>query len=168
MKSLIIYFSHKGENWMENGIENINKGNTEVFAEIIKEATNGDLFEVKEDKPYSNDYKKCCDEAKIEIDNNERPKVKELLSSIDEYDTIFIGGPVWWSHLPMPMFTVLEKLDFKNKTVKYFTTHEGSGIGNVNKDIDLLCKGALIKEPLAIRGCKVKENESLIKEWSLK
>lgn len=168
MKSLIIYFSHKGENYMENGIENIKKGNTEMVAEIIKEATNADLFEVIEEKPYSVNYKMCCDEAKVEVDNNLRPKVKALLDSIDEYDTIFIGGPVWWGHLPMPMFTVLEKLDFNDKTIKYFTTHEGSEIGYVNKDIALLCKGAKVKEPLAIRGCKVKENESLIKEWSLK
>lgn len=166
MKSLVIYFSHKGENWMENGIEAISKGNTEIAAEFIAEATNADLFEVERVKDYSSNYKECCDEAKEEIDHDIHPEIKDYLTSLKDYDEIFIGGPVWWNHLPTPMFTLLEKLDFKGKTVKYFTTHEGSGFGAVPSDIKKYCKGAFIKDGIEFRGHLVKNNEKEIKEWA--
>ena len=132
MKSLVIYFSHTGENYMKNGIEDIKKGNTEIVAEKIQKLTGADLFEVERVKDYPFGYYDCCDEAKKEYESNARPEVKKTLSSIADYDVIYVGGPVWWSHLPMPMFTVLEKLDFSGKTVMPFTTHEGSGLGKEN------------------------------------
>lgn len=59
-KSLVIYFSRADENY---AVGNIDKGNTEVIAEYIKEFTGADLFKVEPLKPYSPNYKKCCDEA---------------------------------------------------------------------------------------------------------
>ena len=66
--------------------------------------------------------------------------------------TIYIGGPVWWSHYPMCIFTCLENLDFTGKTIYPFTTHEGSALGDVMDDIKKLCSGANIKAGLAILG----------------
>ena len=165
MKSLIVYFSRTDENYMEDGIRNIEKGNTEIVAETIQKLTGADLFKVETVNEYPYDYYKCCDVAKEELENNERPNVKRKLDNIDDYDVIYIGGPVWWSHYPMAIFTALEGLDFTGKKIKPFTTHEGSGIGSVMEDIRQICKNAVIEDAIAIRGSDAKLCEDKIKNW---
>lgn len=164
MKSLVIYFSHTGENYMRNGIENIDKGNTEIVAEYIKDIVNADLFKVEPMSEYPYSYKECCDVAKKEMENNILPDIKSSVD-ISDYDVIYIGGPVWWGHYPCPMHTLLSKLDFSNKIVKPFTTHEGSGLGSVLEDINKYCSGATIKNGLAIRGCDAENSKNMIESW---
>lgn len=165
MKSLVIYFSHTGENYMEHGVEAITKGNTEIVAETIQSITGADLFQVESLNSYPYSYQECCDKAKEELETNQKIELKNTLSSIEDYDVIYIGGPVWWGHYPMALLSLLEELHFEEKTVKPFTTHEGSGLGNTKEDIQKYCKGAFIKEGLAIRGCKAKEAHSQIESW---
>lgn len=165
MKSLVIYYSRAGENYMENGIENIVKGNTQLLAEQIEKLTGADLFKVEEVYPYSSNYYECCDEAKKDLQNNVKAELKNYLSSIDEYDQIIICSPIWWNHIPMPLYAQLEKLDFINKNVKFIITHEGSGIGGCKDDINKLCKGAQIDEGSAIRGCKVMNSLEQLKNY---
>ena len=150
---------------MEDGIRNIEKGNTEIVAETIQKLTGADLFKVETVNEYPYDYYKCCDVAKEELENNERPNVKRKLDNIDDYDVIYIGGPVWWSHYPMAIFTALEVLDFTGKKIKPFTTHEGSGVGSVMEDIRKICKNAVIEDAIAIRGSDAKLCEDKIKNW---
>lgn len=76
MKSLVIYFSHTGENYMRDGIRNIDKGNTKIVAELINEITNAELFEVEPVISYPYNYKECCDKAKEELNSNIRPQIK--------------------------------------------------------------------------------------------
>lgn len=165
MKTLVIYFSHIGENYMENGIENISKGNTEIVVDKIKEIMDVDVFRVIESKPYSNNYDECCIEAKIELNDDARPQIKEKINNIEKYDSIIIAGPIWWNHYPMPLFSTLENLDFTNKKVKFIVTHEGSGIGSCDKDIKKLCRKAKIYSGLAIRGCKVNLCDNELKKY---
>ncbi len=165
MKSIVIYFSHTGENYMKDGIQNIDIGNTEIVANIIKEATGADLFKVETIQPYPYHYHECCNLAKDELQSNSRPKLKNKLENINDYDIIYIGGPVWWDHYPCGIFSVLENLDFTGKIVKPFTTHEGSGLGSILKDIQQFCTGAHIKEGLAIRGSHVNSSKEKIESW---
>lgn len=165
MKSIVIYFSHTGENYMEDGIRNITKGNTEIVAEEISKLVGADLFKVEPVKEYPYDYHECCSVAKEELNNNTRPKVKKHLTNLDNYDVIYIGGPIWWSHYPCPLFTVLESLDFTNKIVKPFSTHEGSGLGSIMEDVKKYCKNAIIKEGLAIRGSSANSSKDKIGTW---
>ena len=65
----------------------------------------------------------------------------------------------------MSMFTQLEKLDFTGKIIKVFTTHEGSGLGNVVSDVRKICKGATILDSIAIQGSLVYESKEKVKEW---
>lgn len=74
-KSLVIYFSRADENY---AVGNIDKGNTEVIAEYIQELTGADLFKVEPVKPYSKNYKTCCDEALEEKRQNARPELKNI------------------------------------------------------------------------------------------
>ena len=165
MKSLVIYFSHTGENYMENGIRNIEVGNTEKVANIIKNYTNADIFKVETVKEYPYNYYECCDVAKKELEQKELPEIKNKITDISNYDVIYIGGPVWWGHYPKAIDKALENIDFTNIIIKPFTTHEGSGLGETTNDIKRLCKNGIIKEGLAIRGCTVEDKKEEIERW---
>lgn len=161
-KSLVIYFSRADENY---AVGNISKGNTEVIAEYIQEITGADLFKVEPLKPYSKNYKECCDEALEEKRQNARPELVKYLDNIDDYEVIYIGFPIYWGTMPNPMFTQLERLNWNGKIVKYFSTHEGSGLGSSESDIKRICQGATILPGIAIRGSMVKESKSKIENW---
>lgn len=165
MSSLVIYFSRAGENYFGGELKNIEKGNTEVIAEYIRELDGADLFKVEPTTEYPADYMKCIDVAKKEQQEDARPEIKETLENIDAYDKVYIGFPNWWGTLPMPMFTQLEQLDFSGKTVKPFVTHEGSGFGSSQKDLDRLCQGAEIKKGLSIPGANVSTAKDTVKAW---
>lgn len=165
MSDLIIYFSRSGENYFGGELKNIEKGNTEVIAEYIQDFTGADLFKVEPALDYPEDYMKCIDIAKREQQDNARPELKEALTDISEYDTVYIGFPNWWGTFPMPMFTQLEELDFTGKVIKPFVTHEGSGFGSSQKDLKKLCSGAKIKKGLSIPGAKVYDVADTVKHW---
>lgn len=76
MSSLVIYFSRNGENYFGGKLKNIEKGNTEVIAEFIREIDNAELFKVEPVNDYPDDYMECIDVAKKEQNDNLRPKIK--------------------------------------------------------------------------------------------
>lgn len=165
MKKLVIYFSRTGENYMSDGIRNIDKGNTEIVAEKIKELTDADLFKVETIKDYPYNYRECCAVAKQEKDNDERPKLKEYLTDISSYDTIYIGYPIWYGDMPNAVLSCLEKLDFTGKIIKPFSTNEGSGLALSMNTIKKFCQNADIKEGLAINGSNANESKSQLEQW---
>lgn len=164
-KNLIIYYSRKGENYVNGSIKNLEKGNTETVAEFIQKAVGGDLFEVETVKTYDNDYNVCIDEAKKELHEKARPELRNYLDSIDEYDNIFVCGPCWWGTYPMAVFTQLEKLNWRGKRVLPVMTHEGSGLGNCESDLKKICIGATLGNGLAVKGADVLKSESIVEEW---
>lgn len=165
MKKLVIYFSHTGENYMRDGIRNIDKGNTEIVAEKIAAKTGADLFKVETIKDYPNDYYECCAEAKKELQSQSRPELKRYLNDLSEYDTIYIGYPIWYGTFPMALASTLERLDFTGKTVKPFATNEGSGLGNSVSDIKRLCQNATVSDGLSIRGSDANISDNLLDNW---
>ena len=167
-KNLIIYYSRKGENYVNGRILDLKKGNTEICAEFIQKAVGGDLFEVETAEEYSTNYHKCTEEARTEIDTNARPALKKYLTSIDEYDNIFVCGPCWWGTYPMPVFTQLEKLDFTGKKVMALMTHEGSGLGSSERDLKKLCKGASFGAGIAVHGADAARSEKAVADWAKK
>lgn len=165
MSDLVIYFSRSGENYFGGELKNIERGNTEVIADYIKEFTGARLFKVESKVAYPESYMECTEIAKHEQKDNARPELKEILTDISEYDVIYIGFPNWWGTLPMPMFTQLEQLDFSGKIVKPFVTHEGSGFGSSQKDLKKLCSGAKIKKGLSIAGVNVYDAGGIVRHW---
>ncbi|WP_407380353.1 flavodoxin [Methanobrevibacter sp.] len=123
-KVLVVYFSKTGENYNVGEVE---VGNTAMMASYIKEYLNADSFEIVPVNPYPDDYKETTDQASKEQSDNARPEIKNRIDNFDNYDTIFIGYPIWWGDLPNIMYTFLEQYDFNGKTVIPFNTHEGSG-----------------------------------------
>lgn len=164
-KSIIIYFSRIGENYMSDGIRNIDKGNTEVIAEYIKDIVGADIFKVGTIIEYPYNYKECIDIASKEKKQDIRPELKKYLDNIDNYEVIYIGYPNWWGTMPMAMMSLLEKLNFSGKIVMPFCTHEGSGMGNSETDIKNICRGAEIKSGLAIQGSMVNKSKEKVEKW---
>lgn len=153
MKAIVIYFSHAGENY---SVGNIKEGNTKLVADMICEQTGADRFEIVAEKSYDMAYAPLCDLAKEEQQKGELPAFKGGIDNIDDYDTIFIGGPIWWGTYPQVMFTFFSKYDLNGKTIIPFTTHEGSGLGSAVSDLKKAYPNATFKDALSIYGHDVR------------
>lgn len=164
-KVLVTFFSHTGENY---GVGNITKGNTHIIAEMIAGETGGKLFEIVSEKGYPKTYNECVEVAKKEKEGKARPAVKNDIA-IEDYDVIFIGYPNWWGDMPMPVYTFIEKHDWKGKTVIPFCTHEGSGLSGTEKNIASACKGATVCKGHAIKGTTAQNSQEQalksVKSW---
>ena len=159
-KSLIIYFSRADENY---AVGYIDKGNTEIVAEYVRELTGADTFNVEPLIPYAKDYNTCIQEAKKRIGN---APIKEKLTDISAYDTVFVMSPIYWGTYAPEVETALEGLDFTGKTIRVISTHEGSGLASMVFDVRKMCKGADVqRNGLAIRGSKAKESKKTVAEW---
>lgn len=154
-KTLVVFFSHTGENY---GVGNISEGNTHIIAKMIAEATGSSLFEIVPEKEYPHDsYDEVVEIAKQEKAQKARPAIKGDVK-IEDYDVVFIGYPNWWGDMPMPVYTFLEKHDWTGKVVVPFCTHEGSGLSSTEKYIAEVCKGATVAKGLAVRGETAQNN----------
>lgn len=100
-------------------------GTTKQVAENIAEQTGGTLFQIETVKEYPTEYTPCTEVAKVERDNGIRPELKTVVEDLEQYDTIFIGCPVWWHTVPMAVWSFLESknYDFKGKTIIPFCTY---------------------------------------------
>ena len=167
-KTLIIYYSRKGQNYVNGAIKNLAKGNTEIVAEFIQKAVGGDLFEIETVKAYSEDYMTCTEEAKAELRSKARPELKKYLDSLDGYDNVFVCGPCWWGTFPMAIFSQTDRLDWNGKNIFAVMTHEGSGWGSSERDLKAACKGANYKGGLSISGGQAERSQSKVAEWAKK
>ena len=166
-KILTVYYSRKGENYVNGSIKNLAKGNTEIAAEFIRDAVGGDLFEIETVKPYSADYYECINKAQSELQNDARPKIKKFVKDISKYDTIFVGYPNWWGKMPMCMCTFLEHYDLTGKRIIPFCTNEGSGMGSSESQLRDICKGATVVSGLSIRGGEAAESWAIVANWAI-
>ena len=110
-------------------------------------------------------YKPLCDLAKEEQKNGELPPFEGAVENIGQYDTVFIGGPVWWGTYPQVMFTFFKKYDLNGKTIIPFTTHEGSGLGSCVKDVKKAYPNATVTGEFSIYGHDVREGKSKVEKW---
>ena len=159
-KKLIIYFSRADENY---AVGYIDKGNTEIVAEFVQALTGADMFKVEPAIPYARDYNTCIQEAKQRIGN---APIREKLTDISGYDTIFVMSPIYWGTCAPEMETALTGLDFFGKTVRVISTHEGSGLGSMVSDVRRLCAGADVRlNGLAIKGSQAKKSKQKVADW---
>lgn len=140
-KTLIVFFS-----WSTSG-------NTEKMANTIKERTGGDILEIEPLNPYPTDYNECGDVAKVERDENQRPEIANLPDSLDAYDTIFIGYPIWWHTAPMIIGTFLENYDLSGKEVYPFTQSASMDTEQFENSMEFVresAKGATVHDGLFV------------------
>ena len=142
-KTLIAFFSRRGENWVDGGVRFLPKGNNEVIVEKIKsQLPEADVFRIETVKKYSDDYMVCIEEAKQELRAKARPELTAKVENMDQYDTIILGYPNWWGVPPMAVFTFLESYDFSGKKIVPFCSHEGSGLGGSIRQIKMAVPGS--------------------------
>lgn len=159
-KSLIIYFSRADENY---SVGYIDKGNTEIVAEYVRDLTGADMFKVEPSVPYAKDYNTCIKEAKDRIGN---APIKESVGDISSYEVIYIMSPIYWGTYAPELETAIKNIDFTGKTIRVISTHEGSGLGSMVSDIKRICKGAnVLDDALAIRGTLAKTSKDKLEEW---
>lgn len=128
------------------------EGNTKIVADMIHNEIGGDVFSIQTEELYPADYEENVDLADEELDADARPALKTHIDNFDEYDTIFIGYPIWWGTAPMPVYTFLEEYDFSGKTVIPFSTHKGSGLGSSVRDIKEALAEANVLDGFTIEG----------------
>ena len=162
-KSIVVFFSHAGDNY---AVGNIEVGNTKIVADYISELTGADQFEIVTHKYDGMAYTPLINLAKEETRNGELPEYEGDVD-LSPYDTVFIGGPVWWGTYPQVMFTFFKKHanDLKGKTVIPFTTHEGSGIANCVEDVKAAFAGANVTNGFSIYGHEVRTEKAKVEKW---
>ena len=137
MKALVAYFSASGV--------------TAKKAEMLAEAAGGDLFEIKPEVPYTAaDLNWMDKKSRSTIEMNDpasRPAIAEKVTNMDQYDTVFVGFPIWWYVEPSIINTFLESYDFSGKTVVPFCTSGGSGTGKMDSVMHGVCKGDVNWKP---------------------
>lgn len=139
MKSLIIYFSHTGENYMNDGIRNIDKGNTKKVAEYIKDKLNCDILELTPQIPFSNDYDEVVNEYQNNKIDNKIVLINDINLDLSKYDEIILGTPVWWYTICPVVVTFLKQYDLSNKKVYLYATNAG-WLGHTFNDFNKLYK----------------------------
>jgi flavodoxin len=140
-------------------------GNTELIADMIQKSVGGDMFLIETVKKYPADYDTTVDYGQQEQKEKARPELSTHVENMKDYDTVFIGFPMWWYDMPMAVCNFLEEYDFSGKTVIPFVTHEGSGLLNSEKTIKGMLNGATVLDGLAIRGGEASGAQSNVDNW---
>ena len=162
---LLAYFSRAGENYYYGELIQLDVGNTEVLAGMISQLIKCDVHRIEPADPYSDNYRDTVERNVREQDANARPEILNGLTSIDSYDIVLLGSPIWNVRAPMIMSTFVEGFDFTGKTIFPFTTHAGSGLGTTVRDYTASCPGAVIGAGLAVRGEEVRDAGAAVEEW---
>ena len=140
-------------------------GITKKVAQQLAKAANADLFEIKPAIAYTPadlDWTNKKSRSSLEMsDPASRPKIAEKLPNMDDYDTVFIGFPIWWYVAPTIIHTFIESYSFSGKTIVPFATSGGSGMGKTGEVLRLLCPTANWKNGKILNHTSDRE----LKEW---
>ena len=165
--ALIVYFTRSGNIPAEEkaGVDAVtsaslyaNDGSTEFAAQKLQEATGADLLEIRTDRQYRRSYWGSAFTALIESQLNMRPALTGYPESLDQYDVIYVGYPIWWFNAPMPIGTFLEHYDLSGKTVVPFCTAQDNGIDVSMDYIRRVSGNATVLDGYRFRGNTTQED----------
>ena len=135
-RKLVVYFSASGV--------------TAGVAQTLSETIGADLFAIEPEIPYTKADLNWMDKtsrSSVEMNNPaSRPAIAKKRDNMDDYDTIFVGFPIWWYVAPTIINTFLESYDLTGKTIIPFATSGGSGMGRTNEKLLPSCNGAVLLE----------------------
>ena len=160
MGSLVAYFSYEIQ-------DSTKKGNTMIVAEKIAAIAGADIMRIEPKEKYPSDYDECCKRAKAEINDNLRPEIVNHLQTLDAYDTIYIGFPIWYRSYPRVIGTFIDSFDFTGKKVRPFCTNEEGAFGLAAMELEPYIKrrGGVLEKGLAIKAPEVSTCDDAIRRW---
>ena len=151
-KILVAYFSASGE--------------TAKLAKTVAEVTGGDLFEIQPEVAYTAadlNWNDKHSRSTVEMNDAEsRPAIVNHVEDMAQYDTVFVGFPIWWYQAPRIIETFLESYDFSGKAVIPFATSGGSGMGKTAEILKAACPGAKIDSGKRLSS---RESAASVREW---
>ena len=162
MNAIVIFFSHAGDNY---SVGNVEVGNTKIVADYISEIAGADQIEIVTHKYDGMAYTPLINLAKEEANKGELPPYEGDAPDLSGYDTVFIGGPVWWGTYPQVMFTLFKDINLDGKTVIPFTTHEGSGLASCASDVKSAFPKAKVTQGFSIYGHEVRSGKAKVEKW---
>ena len=141
-------------------------GAVEYLADLIADRTGGDIFRIETVQQYPLDHEPLVDQASEEQDAGARPKLSTELRDAGQYDVIFLGYPIWWGEMPMPLYSFLEEYDFSGKTIIPFSSHGGSGLANTVSEISRLQPDASVSgDAYSVSRNHVHQSEGDVVQW---
>ena len=161
-KSIVIFFSHAGDNY---SVGNVKVGNTKIVADYISELTGAAQYEIVTHKYDGMAYTPLTRLAQEEANKGELPPYEGSAPDLSQYDTVFIGGPVWWGTYPQVMFTLFKDINLDGKTIYPFTTHEGSGLASCVSDVKKAFPKANVQKGFSIYGHEVRTEKAKVEKW---
>lgn len=126
-------------------------GNTKTMAMAIQQLTGGELFKIETTQRYSVSHQESSAIAEREMRSDARPPLSSHVENIEQYDTVFIGYPIWWYMEPMVIRSFLEEYDFSGKTVIPFCTSLGVDIEQSEENIRKMVPQANVLSGLRLR-----------------
>lgn len=154
-KALVVYFSATG--------------NTKAVAETLAELQNADIYEIVPEQPYTDDDLDYSDKntraTKEQNDTDARPAISGSIENFEQYETVYVGYPIWWASIPMPIASFLEEYDFSGKTIIPFCSHGGGRFGQSLTAIEKLAPDAVMGEGLSVHYSGDSSLDSDIREW---
>lgn len=170
-KILIAYFSHGGENLVDDEIVDIGEvGNTkkaalELAAQLESKGYKPNLFEIDTLIPYPFDYDQTNARARQEKQDGALPLINDGPNNYELYDLIFLGYPNWWGTAPAPIFSFLRDHNTDGKTIVPFITHGGQMFMHSLDDIASEAKGANLRKGFAIAAAYLSAAPDVIRSW---
>ena len=141
-------------------------GTTKGVAEHIANGLNADIYEIVPEEAYTDadlDYNDNNSRTTIEMnDPDARPAISGSVENMEQYDTVFIGYPIWWGEAPRIASTFMESYDFSGKTIVPFCTSGGSGIGSSASNLERLTSGATWLDGRRLNGS---DSQDTVMEW---
>ena len=140
-------------------------GNTEKVAKSIQSQTGSDIFEIVPETPYSDDYDTVVDQAKDEQRKDARPAIRDSITNMDSYDTVYVGFPNWWGDMPMILYTFFDNYDLSGKNIALFCTSGGSGLSDTVNEVKNLEPNANVTDGLHIGSSAASDPDEAVKSW---
>ena len=165
MKTIIVYYSRRGENLVNGTLKNLKIGNTEMAAVILQKITGADLFRLVPKQDYPDEYCHCIDLARQDLLRNERPDLKAFPEKLETYSRIYLGYPNYWGTMPAPVVSFLEQSDLSGKEIWPFCTYEDGGFGHSLEDLKRVCPASVIADGLSMRGAEVQNEIEAMEHW---
>jgi len=148
---LVVYFSRSG--------------NTRVIAGLIQRGLQADLFEIRPSTPYPEDYLETVEQAREERDSGFEPALEARIGDLADYDSVYLGFPIWGQTAPPVVRSFLKTHDLTGKTIIPFMTHGGYGLGDSRSVLKKHAPRAKLADGFVMEGEQERKTMERVTAW---